>query len=580
MKSENSLRNRRSWAAALPAAVLSLSLLTLAPAAPLLAAAPKATPAATAADSALVQALDALAAENYPADQPGAAILVEKDGQALLRKGYGMANLELGVPVRPDMVFEVGSVTKQFTAAAILMLAEQGKLRFDDPVTRHLPDFPTHGKTITIEHLLTHTSGIPSYTGIPEWSAQKRQDVTVDELTAFFRGKPLDFEPGSRFSYNNSGYVLLGAIIEKLSGKTYEDFVEQQIFQPLGMAHSRYGHRDEIVAGRAFGYQKAEDGYRNASYVSMTQPYAAGSLMSTVDDLARWDKALAGETLLRRASLERMFKPVTLSTGLPTTYGYGLSTFDFQGHRVIEHGGDIQGFSCHLLRVPEERLFVVVLSNNPYAPRRPDALALRLAAKVLGRSAEAAPAFQPASEALADYVGVYRIDPKVARAVTLEDGRLYSRRSGGAKLAMVPLDRDLFGFEESESRVRFRRDAAGKITAMELTPRFGPTDLAARTDEAPFGERQAVKVDTAIYDAYVGQYALNPRINIIVEREGDQLFAHPTGQPKREIFPASETEFFLKDIDVRLVFTRGGDGKAEKLVLHQGGRETPAPRVK
>ncbi|HEX2222868.1 MAG TPA: serine hydrolase, partial [Thermoanaerobaculia bacterium] len=524
--------------------------------------------------------LDALAAENYPADQPGAAILVEKDGQVILRKGYGLANVELGVPVSPEMVFEVGSVTKQFTAAAILMLAERGELRFDDEVTRFFPDFPTHGKKITVEHLLTHTSGIPSYTGIEEWGQQVREDITVDQLIAFFRGKPLDFEPGSRMAYNNSGYVLLGAIVEKLSGKSYEDFIEQEIFQPLGMTRSRYGNRSEVVPGRAYGYIKKGDRYDTAPYVSMTQPYAAGALLSTVDDLARWDKALSAERLLRRASLDRMFTPVRLSNGLPTTYGYGISMYDFQGHRVTEHGGDIHGFSCHLLRVPEERLFVIVLSNNPYAPRRPDALALRLAARVLGRSVGAAPAVQLSEKEMSEYVGVYRVDPQVIRVVTLEDGRLYTRRNNAARLALVPLGKDLFGYEDSESRVRFQRDAAGRITGMELAPRFGAVDAAARTDEAPPAERQAVKVDPAIYEAYVGEYALNPEMSIVILREGDQLFVQPSGQLRREILPVSETDFFIKEVDALLVFSRGADGKAAKLVLHQGGKEMPAPRVK
>lgn len=573
----------RSSLVAMPAAVLSLSLLTLCPAAPAFAAAPAAAPAAaktSAVDPTLLRDLDALAAENYPADQPGAAILVEKDGQVILRKGYGLANVELGVPVQPEMVFEIGSVTKQFTGAAILMLAERGQIRFDDEITRFFPDFPTHGKKITVEHLLTHTSGIPSYTGLDEWSQQLREDITADQLIAFFHGKPLEFEPGSRMAYNNSGYALLGAIVEKLSGKTYEEFVEQEIFQPLGMARSRYGNRSEIVPGRAYGYVKKGDVYETAPYLSMTQPYAAGALLSTVDDLARWDKALSSEALLRRASLNRMFTPVPLTTGLPTTYGYGISMYDLQGHRVTEHGGDIHGFSCHLLRVPEERLFVIVLSNNPFAPRRPDALALRLAARTLGLQANAAPAVQLSEKEMSEYVGVYRLDPKSTRVVTLEEGRLYSQRTGSSKLALVPRGKDLFGYESSESRVRFLRDAAGKITGLELAPRFGATDVAARTDEPLPSERQAAKVDPAVYDAYVGEYALNPRMSILIVREGDQLFAQATGQPRLELFPASETDFFLKEVDAQMIFSRGADGKADKLVLHQGGKETPAPRVK
>jgi D-alanyl-D-alanine carboxypeptidase len=179
-----------------------------------------ATSAQAAGKTDLASYADRLFTETYPADEPGAAVLIVHDGETVLRKGYGMANLELEVPIRPEMVFEIGSVTKQFTAAAILKLAEQGKLALEDDVRKHLPGYPTHGKTITIEHLLTHTSGIPSYTGLPEWQARVREDLTVQQLVGIFQDKPLEFEPGERYSYNNSAYVLLGAVIEKLSGKS------------------------------------------------------------------------------------------------------------------------------------------------------------------------------------------------------------------------------------------------------------------------------------------------------------------------------------------------------------------------
>ncbi|HVR95712.1 MAG TPA: serine hydrolase domain-containing protein, partial [Thermoanaerobaculia bacterium] len=360
-------------------------------------------PAAAAVPPETVTGIDKMLAASYPASEPGAAVLVVKDGDVLLRKGYGLANLELGVPVEPDMAFEIGSVTKQFTAAAILMLAERGQLRLDDDVTRHLPEFPTQGRKITIEHLLTHTSGIPSYTGLPEWQGQSRQEATVDQLIGFFRDKPLEFEPGTRWAYNNSAYVLLGAIVEKLSGKTYEQFVEEEIFKPLGMKDSRYGSKSEVVARRASGYEGETGAYRNASYLSMTQPYSAGALISTVDDLAAWDRALTGETLLKKASLERMFTPVSLASGLSTRYAYGWSVFDFEGRRVIEHGGDINGYASYLLRIPEERLVVVILSNNPEKRPRPDVLSMRIAARLLGKDLENRPTVAFASQALDEY---------------------------------------------------------------------------------------------------------------------------------------------------------------------------------
>src|SRR5262245_7719131 len=277
----------------------------------------------------LAEAIDVLLTEVYKPDGPGAAVVVVKDGRVLFRKGYGMANLELGVPIAPDMVFRLGSITKQFTAVAILMLAEQGALALDDDITAFFPDYPTHGHTITVEHLLTHTSGIRSYTGMPEWLPLWRKDFTVDELIDFFKHQPMDFAPGEKWSYNNSGYILLGAIIEKVSGKTYEQFLQQQIFEPLGMRQSYYDSTSRIIPRRVSGYSKGPEGYENAPYLSMTQPYAAGALASSVDDLALWDAALYGDRLIKPETLRRAFTSSTLNDGGATGYGYGWGISEY-----------------------------------------------------------------------------------------------------------------------------------------------------------------------------------------------------------------------------------------------------------
>jgi CubicO group peptidase (beta-lactamase class C family) len=514
----------------------------------------------------------------YPADQPGAAAIVIQDGKVVLRKGYGMANLDLGVPVSPDMVFELGSITKQFTAASILLLQERGQLRVEDDITKYLTDYPTHGETVTIEHLLTHTSGIPSYTGLPEWLPRVREDMTLQTLIGLFKDKPLEFKPGEKWAYDNSGYILLGAIIEKVSGKSYEQFVEEEIFAKLGMKSSRYGHAGEVVPRRVSGYSKDAQGFRNAEYLSMTQPYAAGSLMSTVDDLAIWEKALGSEALLKKASLDRMVTPYKLKSGINTYYGYGIGTTDFEGQKLIEHGGGIFGFVTHMVRVPEKGLFVAILSNNDSPETPPDALSLRIVAKALGKPMEDRKSVQLDPKILDEYVGVYRFDEKTTRTITRDDSKLFSQRSGGEKQEILASAKDEFFFVTSGSRLHFRRDPQGKITGASFTPRSGPEEEGKKTDEAPAQERQAVKLDPAVYDAYVGEYELAPTFSITVTREGDQIFGQATGQPKFELFPESETRFFLKVVDAQVDFVRGEDGKVTSLVLHQGGRDTPGKR--
>jgi CubicO group peptidase (beta-lactamase class C family)/uncharacterized protein YneR len=522
---------------------------------------------------------DHLLATTYPADQPGASALIVKDGQVVLRKGFGMANLELGTPVSPEMVFELGSITKQFTAASILLLQERGQLRVEDEITKYLPDYPTHGQKITVENLLTHTSGIPSYTGLPEWMPRVREDMKLPDLIAMFKDKPLEFTPGEKWEYDNSGYILLGAIIEKVSGKSYEQFVEEEIFQKLGMAHSRYGHAEEITPLRASGYEKNEKGFYNARYLSMTQPYAAGSLMSTVDDLAIWDRALNGEALLKKASLDRMFTPYKLPSGLSTHYGYGMGISKLAGKRVLAHGGGIFGFTTIILRVPEERLLIVILSNNEASNPSPDALAFRIAAKALGQPLEDRKPVALDAKTLDDYVGVYRFDPQTVRSITREGTKLFAQRSGGgSKLEIFASGRDDFYYQDEDVRLHFQRDAQGKVASVNMVHTFGPEELGTKTTEPLPKEPQAAKVDPSIYDAYVGEYELAPGFSLVVTREGDHIFTQATGQQKIEIYPESETRFFLKVVDAQIDFERGPDGKVSGLVLHQGGRDLPGKR--
>jgi D-alanyl-D-alanine carboxypeptidase len=549
----------------------------------LLAAVLSAVPALAAAPTSDLAGLAAYAdktlAAAYPADQPGAAAIVVEDGKVVLRKGYGMANLELARAISPEMVFELGSITKQFTAAAILLLQERGKLRVEDDITKYLADYPTHGQTITIENLLTHTSGIPSYTGLPEWFPRMREDLTPADLIAMFKDKPLEFNPGERWAYDNSGYFLLGALIEKISGESYEQFVEEEIFKKLGMIHSRYGHPEEIIPLRASGYSKDEDGFRNASFISMTQPYAAGSLMSTVDDLAIWDRALAGEALLKKASLDRMFTAYHLKSGASTHYGYGMEVFDFAGRRILQHGGGINGFRTQILRVPEEHLFLAILSNSEGSALSPEEVSLKIAAKALGHALEDIKTIQLDAKALDAYPGVYRFDPQTVRVISREDAKLFSqRRGGGTRQELVATAPDDFLYSDRTTRIHFQRDAQGKVTGAEFHPLSGTDQVGTKTDEPLAEERKAVAVDPAVFDALAGTYELTPAFSIAVTREWSQLFAQATGQPKSEIFPESETRYFLKVVDAEIEFVRGADGKVTGLILHQGGRDLPGTR--
>jgi D-alanyl-D-alanine carboxypeptidase len=334
------------------------------------------TTAPTAPASALTVALDSVLRAAYPADQPGAAAIVVRDGQVLLRAGYGMADLEHGIAMRPEHIFRIGSITKQFTGAAVLMLAQEGRLTLDDPLTRFFPDWP-RGEAVTVRQLLGHTSGIRSYTGMSEWVPTRRTDLSLAELMSLFRDEPYDFEPGERWSYNNSGYILLGAIIEQVSGVTYADFVETRIFDRLGMSSSSFGNASRITPNRIPGYSRQGDEWVNSEFLSMTHPHAAGSLLSTVDDLARWDAAIARGDLLGEAGWRAAFTPVLLNDGRDTRYGAGWALGRIGSHVTVEHGGGINGFITNAIRVPEAGLFVAVLANSDSPVTDPGAISLQ-----------------------------------------------------------------------------------------------------------------------------------------------------------------------------------------------------------
>ena len=517
----------------------------------------------------------------YPADKPGAVVIVVKDGKTLFRKAYGMANLELGVPLQPDMVFRLGSITKQFTAAAILLLAEEGKLNVQDRIEKHLPGYPTHGHTITIEHLLTHTSGIQSYTGMPGWMRDRiMTPMKPEEIIEGFKKEPMNFAPGERWAYNNSGYILLGAIIEKVSGKSYEAFVKERIFDPLGMTSSYYDNSEPIIKKRAAGYTGDAKEPRNARYLSMTQPYAAGSLASTVDDLARWDQALVTGKILKLESLAMAWKPYVLKGGEPTTYGYGWGPAKLRGRKSIAHGGGIFGFSTFALTLPDDKVYVAVLCNSDAPATNPEFVARKLAAAAVGNPFPEWTEVKVDNVILERYAGVYRIDANSTRTVTVTDGRLSTQRTGAQLLPAKASSQTEFFYDQSLTHFKFVVDASGRATEM-LMYQEGDSEAqrAPRVADAP-KERAVVQVAPALLSEYVGEYELGPGFVLAVSREGDRLMTQATGQQKFEVFASSDTEFFLKVVDARIVFTRGASGAVEGLVLHQGGREMKARKTK
>jgi CubicO group peptidase (beta-lactamase class C family) len=401
------------------------------------------------------------------------AVLVARGDEVLHQGGYGMANLELEVPNTPESVFRLGSLTKQFTAAAILQLQDQGGLNVNDPLDQYLPDAP-HASEVTLAQLLTHSSGIPDSLASP--SLELRQAHTPDEMISLVAGQPLEFTPGSQYKYCNLCYLMLGRIVEKVSGQSYADYLAEHIFQPAGMTATGVDEAGPVVPHRAAGYTWDGETYRNAEFVDMSNVGGAGILVSTVGDMYKWDRALYTDAILSPAAREAYFTPrIRKSEGL--SYAYGWAIMETPEHTLAVHSGEVNGFVTYVIRDPATELYVVALSNVE----------------------------NPAAQDVAQ-------------------------------------------------------------------------GLAAIAYGEPY-DTPAVEVDPAVLQKYAGSYQFSADMTFTITAEAGHLFAKVPNQPKFEIFPTSETEFFAKITDIKFQFQVGADGAVTEVVIWEGGREIHAAKV-
>jgi CubicO group peptidase (beta-lactamase class C family) len=520
--------------------------------------------------------IDQLMSNQYQADDSGATILIAKEGKVVYRKAFGKSNLELNIDMIPENVFEIGSITKQFTGVSILMLLEEGKLSLDDEITKFIPDYPTQETTITIQHLLTHTSGIKSYTSMPSLKDFARKDISPTELIDAFKNEPMDFNPGEKFLYNNSGFVLLGYIIEKVSGMSYPEFLQKRIFDVLKMDNSLYGSKYTIVKNRAAGYQKQET-YLNADYISMTIPYAAGSIMSTVDDMFIWNKAIRNNTLISKESLAKAFTNYTLNNGDNINYGYGWAINMINDVPVIEHGGGIFGYTTQGIYVPSENAYVIVLTNC--SCNSPNEIAFKIAAIAIGKPyPELSKTVTLTKEQLQKWVGAYEFKDGAVRFVTLKDNQLYSQRSdGNTAFKIFPLSQNRFFFEDSFAQYIF---TDGKSKKVIFKSNINVSE-GVETDKKVSEAKKEIQLSAEVLKKYIGTYQLAPTFFIKITVEGNQIFAQATNQPKIELFAASEDNFFLKVVAANVTFEIDATTKMPlSLTLEQGGGKTKGLKIK
>lgn len=431
-------------------------------------------------DKTTADKVDALLASWSKGDTPGAAVIVIKDGKVLLKKGYGLASLENKKPIDPDTAFLLGSVTKQFTTMAIMILAERRKLHYEDSLSKFFPEFPPYAQKITIRHLLQHTAGFPEYDNLfvksgmidKDWprSAKSKpssfEPTAKDALRMLIQVKEPRFAPGKEFEYSNSGYVILAQIVEKVSGQSFSQFLQQNIFQPLAMKRSLlYDETRPKVQNVATSYTLKNAFYKDIDYAPLNAIYGEDNIYTTVEDMYKWDQALYTERLVKAATLKEAFTPGKLNNGTATGYGFGWSVYQFLGLDALAHEGGWLGFRTHILRFPGQHFTVVVLAN--LAQLNAADFADKISKIYLADKLTFPVAIPLAPEVMRKYVGKYEIQPGWILKITLEKNTLWSKIEEKAKL--LPESETRFFVEGREERgLTFHKDEKGNVTSVTV----------------------------------------------------------------------------------------------------------------
>ncbi|MBI1937220.1 MAG: serine hydrolase [Ignavibacteriales bacterium] len=529
--------------------------------------------------------------------------LVSDNFETIFKNGYGLANMEWNLPNTPDTKFRLGSVTKQFTSMLIMQLVEKGKIKLDGKITDYLPYYRKDtGDKITIELLLTHSSGIPSYTSHEDFGEKvSRKFYKPDDFVKEYCSGDLEFEPGSQFLYNNSGYFILGAIIEKVTGITYEEALKKNILEPLGMKDTGYDWSEAIVSKRAAGYDKTFSDYKNTSYVDMSLPYSAGSLYSTVEDLLIWDKALQTDKLLSNKWKEELFKPRADAFGGKYAFGWilqkkkiGSEEFD-----VITHGGSINGFNTINYIIPKKGQAVILFSNASAAPLN------EMTDKIIGilNGEEVKPPLKSLANYLHGIINEDGIDAAIEKFDELKNEiDVFSLREnemnmlGYEMLAENRFDEALGVFKlnvreypksynvyDSYGEALLKKGIKDSAIvyykkSLEFNPRSKNGIKVLKELGIEIEEPKDADVPAEILQSYTGKYQLAPNFVMTITINDKQIFAQATGQPQIEIFPESQTKFYVKVVEAKIEFVKE-NGKVSKLILYQNGREMPAPKI-
>ena len=520
---------------------------------------------------------DKILANAYAATGPGAAVIVTENGKTIYAAGRGLADVERKTPITPATVFRLGSITKQFTAAAILRLAEQGKLSLDDPLSKFLPAFPAPGASATVRQLLNHTSGVMPYTNIPGFTieANANKPYTTEQLVAVFKDVPSPSKPGEKWEYNNSGYVLLGAILEKVTGKPWDQAVGDLVTAPLKLATIRTGIGADGTPGMAIGYTDKDGKVAIAQKIHMSVSHAAGALVGTVGDLADWGNALHNGKVVSPASYTAMSGTTTTADGKTAPYGFGIEIGDVRGRRELGHSGGIFGFSADSIYLPKEKIFVAVFANSDSPKADTGTVTRRLAALALDDPYPTLAKIATNLKAIEPMLGVYAFDD-TQRTFFARGDKLYTQRAGGGEIEVFSAANNKF-FYGPDDLTWFEVLPGTKAIRIAFHPQGNPVPVMSTRTGPPPAVTAATAIPSATLDSYTGSYTSAAGI-FLFKHEGDGLTVKLGPQPALPMKAVSATEFEITQVGAKIRFN-SKDGKVSTITLFQGGQELEGVRI-
>jgi CubicO group peptidase (beta-lactamase class C family) len=505
------------------------------------------------------------------------SVLVAQNGKILLEKGYGFKNKKENALNTANTIYQIGSITKQFTSAIILQLVEKKKMTLQDKLSKYIPDYPK-GDSITVENLLTHTSGVYNYTNDEDFMmTRSARPIPRDSLLYLFENKPLDFSPGTGWSYSNSGYILLGMIIEKVTGKSYFRVVRENIFEPLEMNHTGFDFTNLKSTDKAIGYNG--DLSAAADIVDSSVSFAAGAIYTTIGDLYKWDRALYSNRIVSQAMLQKAFTPYR------SKYGYGWQIDSAYRKKIVEHGGAITGFVSFILRVPDEQTCIIVLSNLPTTET------VRFASQINGFINGEKPAMPVVrkeiyvdSAVLKSYIGEYELAPSFHLVVTLENGVLKAQATNQGKNQLYAEKENFFFLKVVDAQVEFLPGSNGKIDRLILYQNGRKMEAKKLDGDGPHNSlpvaRKEIFVDSVTLKSYIGEYELAPSFHITITFQDGKLQEQATGQGRNPLYAEKPDFFFLKVVDAQIEFIPASNRETAYLILYQNGQKVHAKKIK